>query len=364
MKQFLILAILLLSIAGTVTAGRPDSTGTKLRLVPLPVLAYTPETDLIIGATALGQFRLRGVGSSTRTSSIIAAVNYTLNDQYMLQFVQSVFFPDERYIWTGEIVLGRLPQNFWGIGRNTPKDAEVLFDQKQILIVQSIYTKVGPSVFTGPRFRYVRLFDVSFKSPDGVPVTFPSLTGEGGHTGLAFGWGIQYDRRNRLLTPTRGSFMEMNTVYQHKNVGSTYTFGKIELDARNYFDLRGDENSVLAVQIRSVHAFGDVPFDLMPFLGGAGIMRGIYQGRYRDKNSTAGQVEFRQHIFWRIGAVAFFSAGTIGASAAQAFDSAWRYAGGGGIRFNIGRYEMTNIRFDFGFGPNMSGAYITFGEAF
>jgi hypothetical protein len=364
MKRLLLLTFVMVSMAGTVTAGRPDSTGAKLRLVPLPVLAYTPETDLIIGATALGQFRLPGDGSQTRTSSIIAAVTYTLNDQYILQLVQSVFFPGERYIWTGEIAFGHFPQNFWGIGRNTPDDAEVLFDQKQILFFQSIYTKIGQNMFTGPRFRYVKLYDVSFQTPDGEPATFPSLNGVQGHTGLAFGWGIQYDRRNRLLTPTRGSFMEINTVYQHKDLGSTYSFGKIELDARNYFDLRGNENSVLAVQIRSVNAFGDVPFDLMPFLGGGVIMRGIYQGRYRDKNSTAAQAEFRQHIFWRIGAVAFFAAGTVGESAAQVFNSDWRYTGGGGIRFNIGRDEKTNIRFDFGIGPNTSGAYITFGEAF
>jgi len=345
-------------------AALPDSSRSGLRIIPLPVLAYTPETDLILGATALGQFTLSDPVVHTRSSNVIAFFNYTLKNQYLLQLDQSIFFPGEKYVWTGEVGFGRFPQNFWGVGHDTPDEAEVLFDQKHILFKQNIYKQIRPHLFTGPRFRFVRLFDVSFETPGGEPVEYAGLTGSGGHTGVALGWGILYDKRNSLLTPSRGSFVELNSLYQHKDMGSTYTFGKMELDARTYFDLKHNHNSVFAFQMKTQHSFGDVPFDLMPIIGGQWIMRGIYQGRYRDKNAVALQAEMRQHIFWRIGAVVFLATGNVGSSISEIFERDWRYTGGGGIRFNIGSDEKTNIRLDYGVGPGTSGLYITFGEAF
>lgn len=342
----------------------PDSSDISLSVVPLPIIAYSPETDLILGATALGQFKLPGSGADTRSSNVIPFFNYTLKNQFILQVDHTVFSPGERYKWTGELRFDRFPQSFWGIGYDTKEDDELLVDQRNIILEQSVYKKIGQVLFTGPGIRFVRQYGVSFETTDGDAVTLPGLTGHEGHTGLGIGWGILYDSRNSVLTPTEGSYLELNSYYQHKSTGSTYSFGKIKLDARNYIDLSGDQASVLALQVNTVHSFGDVPFEEMAFLGGLWIMRGLYEGRFRDQNSIAVQTEIRRHLFWRIGAVAFLAAGNVGNSVSDAFTNPWRLAGGGGLRFNIGRDETTNIRLDFSVSEEMSGLYITFGEAF
>jgi hypothetical protein len=363
MKRSIIIWILT-TFAFTLYASVPDSSGSKMHVLPLPVIAYTPETNLILGATALGQFKLRGSGAETRSSNVITAGTYTLKNQFLFQFDQAVFFPQEKYLWTGSIVFNKYPQSFWGIGAATRNEDEVLVDQQTIIIRQRLYARIGSQLFTGPSFRFIRQFDVSFETKGGDPVEFPDMPGNTGHTGIAAGWGILYDKRNSLMTPTRGSYLELNTIYQHSSLGSTFSFVKIELDARKYFDLRADGNSVLGFHMNTNHALGDVPFDLMPRIGGMAILRGVYDGRYRDKNAALVQAEFRQHLFWRIGAAVFMAAGNVGESAGDLFAFDWKFAGGGGLRFDVGIAEKTNIRMDYGIGPNRSGFYITFGEAF
>jgi hypothetical protein len=363
MKRLLLISIII-TAAFTLHASVPDSSWSGTQILPLPVIAYTPETDLILGATAFGQFKLKDSGHDTRSSNIITAGTYTLNHQFLAQFDHAIIFPHEKYLWTGSILFNKFPQSFWGIGANTRNEDEVLVDQQTIMIRQRLYAKICSQLFTGPSLRYIRQFDVSFETKDGDSVEYPGLTGNSGHTGIAGGWGILYDTRNSLMTPVRGSYIEINTILQHSSLGSTFSFGKIELDGRKYFDLNDGGSTVLGFHIRSEHAFGDVPFDLIPQIGGMVIMRGVYQGRYRDQNAVSVQTEIRQHVYRRIGTVAFISAGNVGPSVSDVFDSGWKYAGGGGVRFNVGKDEKTNIRLDLGIGPNMTGLYVTFGEAF
>ncbi len=359
-----IIVLIIITVAFNLNASVSDSSGFKTQILPLPIIAYTPETNLIFGATAFGQFKLRGSGLDTRASNIIASGTYTLNDQYLAQFDHAIFFPQEKKLWTGSILFNKFPQSFWGIGPNTSKEDEVLVDQHTIMLRQRIYTKVGSGLFTGPSIRLIRQFDVSFETKDGDVVEYPDMFGNSGHTGIAVGWGVLYDSRNSIITPVRGYYLELNTLFQHSSLGSTFSIGRIGLDGRKYFQLNSGGNTVLGLQMISEHAFGDVPFDLVPQIGGMVILRGVYQGRYRDQNAVSVQTELRQHIYWKIGAVAFIAAGNVGPSISNLFDTGWKYAGGGGIRINIGKAEKTNIRLDYGVGPDMSGFYITFGEAF
>ncbi len=359
-----ILPLIFFTFVSTGYSADGDTSRTSFSIVPLPVIAYAPETDLILGVTALGQFKLPGSGAETRSSNIRPFFNYTLKNQFILQVDHTIFLPEERYKLTGEARFDHFPQSFWGIGYDTREEDEILIDQRNLILEQNLYKKIGSELFTGPRIRFIRQYDVSFETLDGDPLVYPDLRGSDGHTGLGIGWGLLYDSRNSVLTPTEGIYLNINSILQHRAAGSTFSFRTIELDARRYIELIDNQSSVIAFQLNSAHSFGDVPFEEMPLLGGLWIMRGIYGGRYRDHNSIAVQTEVRQHLFWRIGMVAFMAAGNVGTSVSDTFTNPWRLAGGGGVRFNIGRDETTNIRLDFGISEEMSGLYVTFGEAF
>lgn len=96
------------------------------------------------------------------------------------------------------------------------------------------------------------------------------------------------------------------------------------------------------------------------------LQRGYFQGRYRDRQLLAFQAEYRLPVVWRIGAVAFASAGQVGDVWGNIGMDRFHTALGGGIRFLVVPDEGVNIRADFAYGFSVeSGSfYLSFGEAF
>ncbi|MCX8995481.1 hypothetical protein NLN85_23855, partial [Citrobacter portucalensis] len=94
---------------------------------------------------------------------------------------------------------------------------------------------------------------------------------------------------------------------------------------------------------------GDVPWSMMPLLGSNQRMRGYYDGRYRDKNSVSGQLEYRRKLDWRHGVVGWLGAGTMGPSFHALDAGRWLPSAGVG---------------DYGIGKGSSGFYFQVGEAF
>jgi len=109
---------------------------------------------------------------------------------------------------------------------------------------------------------------------------------------------------------------------------------------------------------------GDVPFEELGWIGGEVIMRGYFEGRFRDKHSIQAQVEYRRIILGRLGAVAFGGLSNVMPRLNDLKLDNTRWTLGGGLRYNINKMDPTFIRIDYGFGKNTSGLYVTFGEAF
>ena len=120
------------------------------------------------------------------------------------------------------------------------------------------------------------------------------------------------------------------------------------------------------MQLFSQINIGDeVPLRNTAALGGANSMRGIYSGRYRDKNQLVMQAEYRLPIAGRFGAVAFAGAGDVSRTATGYSFNTLKYSYGAGVRFAVDKKEKLNIRLDYGMaGPGNSGVYFQLGEAF
>ena len=94
------------------------------------------------------------------------------------------------------------------------------------------------------------------------------------------------------------------------------------------------------------------------------IMRGYFQGRYRDNNYIAAQLEYRIRVWWRFGMVGFIGAGDV-ADKISTFDiGEFKYSYGAGLRFRIDETELLDLRIDIGFGKNTSGFYFHYNQAF
>jgi outer membrane translocation and assembly module TamA len=96
------------------------------------------------------------------------------------------------------------------------------------------------------------------------------------------------------------------------------------------------------------------------------LLRGYYQGRFRDQVMVTLQAEYRLPVFWRIGLVGFAEAGQVAPRAGDLAVDAFKASLGGGLRFLLAPREGVNIRADYGwgFGVGAGGFYLAIGEAF
>ena len=93
-------------------------------------------------------------------------------------------------------------------------------------------------------------------------------------------------------------------------------------------------------------------------------MRGIFQGRFRDKISFYFQGEYRLHVFWRIGLAAFGGLGEVSSKVSGFSINNLKAAYGLGLRFSIIPEERILARVDLGFSEGESQLYLSFNEAF
>lgn len=107
---------------------------------------------------------------------------------------------------------------------------------------------------------------------------------------------------------------------------------------------------------------GDVSWNMMAQTGSSYQMRGYYKGQYRDKNLIQSQIELRQRIYKRSGAVVWAGAGNVFPKF-SAFDwSETLPTFGIGYRWEF--KDRVNVRLDYGIGKGQTAFYFNINEAF
>jgi Omp85 superfamily domain len=371
MKRILLLTYLLIIVFQTQATDFQDSTRfsnsklikffTSPKYIISPFAFYLPETNLVIGA-GIKRFYHFGNDSTTRTSNIAASFQYSLNGQYLLRSQYQVFTKDEKYYINGFLGFSRFPITFYGIGNqiDMTKNEPVTFDYFRF--ENLTYRKIGQNSFAGLGWRYFNMFNIKTQQK-GKMETEPI---EGNKGSRVSGLNISYlfDNRDNILTPSKGVFAQM--VYSiHGNVtGSSHTFNRWQFDGRYYVKPFKKREDVLAFQGYGFLSVGDVPFNELAQMGGDMIMRGYFQGSYRDKNLLAFQSEYRLQVLKRWGIVGFAGAGGISDAMGDFELKNVKPSYGGGLRFKINRKENVNLRMDYGFGNGQQNIYFFIAEAF
>jgi outer membrane translocation and assembly module TamA len=98
--------------------------------------------------------------------------------------------------------------------------------------------------------------------------------------------------------------------------------------------------------------------------GSGNDLRGYEMGRYRDRASWAAQVELRQHLFGKFGAVAFAGVGGTAPDLGNLDDSKFLPATGFGLRYMANKATGINLRLDYAVGKDTDAFYFSIGEAF
>lgn len=329
-------------------------------LVFIPVLYYTPETKTAAGAAVQFYFR-RGDEPDARPSTLLPVLVYTQNNQIFAALAAELYSPHETYRLMGFTGFSKFPDLFYGIGNDTPESAEEDWEPRYVDFKLGAQRRIHGGLYAGLGYEYQ--YTKIRETEEGGLIETGSLRGrDGGVTSAAVAL-ISWDTRDNTFFPASGSYHQLTAAFNDGALGSDFDYERYVVDLRRYVAL--GQRQVLALQGLAQLSGGAPPFYALPRFGGQNVMRGYYEGRFRDGNLVAMQAEYRVlPVLGRFGLVGFAGLGDINDKLNGFRLSELRYSIGGGIRFLLSTEEKITLRLDFGVGEHTSGFYITLGEAF
>lgn len=323
----------------------------------------TKETSLGFGALALYSFFLHE-SPETRPSSLSLRVAYTVRNQTVVAFEPRLFLKDSRYSIQGQYEFRFFPNRFYGLGNQAP-DVIQDYTERRVRASTEFQWQLRPDVYLGARYEFdrlevLRLSDAPTSSTARGLVDYLDsgvVPGAQGETLNGSGAALIIDDRDSVFSATRGRLYraEITAFPEFAGTADT-TFAKLRVDLRNYIKTFSpkiafwDErrSQVFALHLYGEYVAGDPPFQALPTLGGPRRMRGYFRGRYRDNYYTAGQVEYRAPILWRIDVTAFAAVAHITGPSSTGGEGRLTYATGGGLRALVDVEKRTMVRIDFG----------------
>jgi outer membrane protein assembly factor BamA len=326
----------------------------------LPFFFYSPETSLAIGGGGGIFFRPFGAEISDRPSSFRFVAYYTLKKQWQFEFAPEIYFKDGIYRVEGNLFFNKFVDKFYGIGNNTLLSDEENYTSKSFRYFIRLYRKMIGYFYLAVQHEYhhYRLTDKEAGSLLESGLVSGSLPTDFSGISLFSFW----DSRDNILFPEKGSFYEASVGLFRKGFGSDFDCIIYNLNLRKYFPVF--TSRILALQLYLRFIEGDSPFQWYSYFGGESYMRGYYKGRYRDKQTAFVQVEYRTSLWKRLGAAVFCGVGEVMEKLSGFSFDRLRASWGIGLRFKLIPEEHLNLRFDLGFGHDMSGFYVTVTEAF
>ena len=352
----------------------------------LPYPSYSPETSWQFGITGVWYFHT--TKNSTQFSDLNFDMGYTLNRQWYINANSRIYFnTSTRWYLDAYLSAKHYPDLFFG----TTNNIDSVYNPALRYTANFIDLQARPSFYISKhwlaganiRLRYENSIisqqttvnsqqssdwsDESDKSDKSDKTLNSQLyNGFGENLFLGIGASISYDTRSNNYYPLNGLFFKTTITYYQQFplnnevaqllspclrgtseaegvINSQLSTFNFQLDLRHYIPLY--KELILAWNFRSEIAVGNnVPFQLLPTIGGQDLVRGIRQNKFKDNTLFALQTELRIPIWRFLKAAVFASIGDV-----YNYNN-WHWTTpkigyGVGLRACI-HQAKTNIRFD------------------
>ncbi len=353
-------AALLLFLAAALPTSAAAAAAPPARggFVVAPVLYYTPETDLAWGLVGIHYFRL-SAARDTRLSHYRFNAIRTRKRQSIAQVDLELYSPGGNYLLDGTAKYSYYPDRFYGIGNRTAEEDREDFVSENWRLQLDLQRRWRRRLFAGLR---LDLQSVAMRGTRAGGRLESGTAGGGGGAVSGLGLVARWDSRDNTFATTRGVYAAFLLSRYFRFLGSDYAFGQLALDARRFWPLAG--GAALAVQGLFRSAWGEIPFHALPRFGGLNLLRGYFEGRFRDRVMLAVQGECRLPLTRRVGLCAFAGLAQVQRKTALLELAGFHAAAGGGVRYRFNPRENLVIRLDAGFAGGAPAFYLTFAEAF
>ena len=360
-----LLFILFLIVANISLAQKDSIQSKKIKFSIYPVLGYSPETNFTFGLISFMVYDLNSHENDAfhRPTTISPYFLYTLNNQILIAIDFDSYFKNGYYLDIKPRYYN-YPDFFFGVGNdNQPEDKETYTNE--FVRVDGRFMKfINQRWSAGIRFDYQnnKLHDFE---PDGELIIGEIFGTEGGLSS-GFGPTLQWDTRDNILYPSKGSYAQAEMTFYSDIFGGDFNYAHYLIDIRKYISIKNIKN-VMAFQAAINFTSGDnIPFYNLQKVGGDKRLRGIENSRlYVDKQSFWMQAEYRRKLFWRLGGTAFAGFGDVAPGLQKFKFNELKYVVGLGGRFQAMKDEQLNIRLDAGIARGGQFAfYLSVKEAF
>lgn len=317
---------------------------------------YSSDTKLGLGLVAAGLYHTDKTDSLSQPSNVSLYLEATTSMFFQLGVEGYHIFPGDNRRITYDINFSSVKSKFWGIGydMDVNPDNESKYKYLASEARGAFLWHFGDKLFIGPAasFDYVngRGFEKPWLWENQSDRTF----------NVGVGFKFTYDSRDNLSNAYKGIYIALEQRFNPRFLLNKYAFSLTEITANGYQPLWS--GAILAGTFHTRLTYGNTPWGLLSTFGGSHIMRGYYEGRYRDKCEADVCLELRQHIWKRNGVVAWIGAGTVFPEFKALRWSKVLPNWGVGYRWEF--KKRVNVRIDFGFGRHESGFMFGINEAF
>jgi hypothetical protein len=328
----------------------------SLFLVPAPF--YSPETSVGVNLLLFKVFPFDSDKDSKDQSNILSYLTYTAKQQIAFSATPTYYWSHGDNLFAGEVGYKSWPDQFFGIGNSTSSTPEA-YSVQTLYLRPRLYHRFIGNWSAGPFYELQD--DVITSLTPGQSLSQGSIPGSLGDFQSGVGAAVRYDSRDIPFFPSKGELLDVALTDFTGMLGSQYNYLRFTVDGHQYFQIT--DRNIIAAEIYLRTTNGVVPFESMSILGGNQYMRGVYAGRFRDKDFLLGQIEYRFPIYKRLGAAVFGAMGEVADELADLSASYTQSTAGGGLRYILNVQQQLNVRVDYGSGPYTSGVYIAVGEA-
>jgi len=314
--------------------------------------SLSPETGIAIGAGIQGTWNMP---NESTPSSLRVMGCYTQYQQWYIKTTGS-FYMGGKTPWQLQFSMQYrdYPDKYYynpqGIGNMMPTDTLGYGSQRFICTLEPLF-KLPHHWSVGPMADF--LWEQT-SLPDSIHYGKISTTMWG------LGVSTQYDTRQGVYYPTKGMYFKFKGFYCEPVLGSDCRLWKLDADFRHFILLwqpthfdndfqRVNGSLIFAYQVKLQAALtggnnDDIPFQMLPTLGGDEVLRGIRTNMFRDNTLWAVQTELRFPIYRVIHGVAFASVGDVYNTQQWHWDIP-KIGYGLGLRVTVNRAHV-NVRID------------------
>ncbi len=279
-----------------VTVFRPVPDSGKFKITPLLAPAYNPEMQYLIAGGVLMSWKVgpnplrvqRSTLSTTLSLSSTGAVNVSMS--------LSSFWNEDRLRINADFSLKDMPDNYWGVGYEaglspTKGDSTTAYHRQWIKFAPRIVFAIAPNLFVGGTLEPNHTIATEVNPMMASDPAYLQYGNDNFNAGL--GVVLQYDSRDVAANAWKGIYAAITATNFGGVLGGDNTYSTILLDYRQYHPL-GRPGRTLTWQVKSRLGIHGVPWPELSMLGTGYDLRGYVEGRFRDRSTLLGLVEFRQ----------------------------------------------------------------------